>query len=444
MARPRKGYRLAFGLFLAGLVAFIWVDSADRGIEYPTARLRNGATVALVGITRSAPHRFTLGNPMQRLVRCFMPATTWEWLGGHSEQVDLDHPVPEVIWFRYRQDRPTSFMDEERIYIADEHGCRSDGGQVVGMSQSSGGMTPGSSHIDDLIPVPLLRYPHRGHGLKVEFASPFYSPPGKPDAAFDIPTPPQVPMPQWASDPLPVSRQFGGAKWTLTSFRTGLKWSSSSKNENYWLPETEARIQVDPPEMLGSGWQIKEMRVIDAAGDTFPDRPDLVTQNAKPGHSRLGFMGDLFPEEPAWKVHLELARGPAAHFAPNKLWTIQHIPFSTAPAAQPFEAKVTMSGVPLTCNGVGGFRSDYAIYLVATTLDSNLTVTIIELRDDRGRRLRTMPDQDRRMIGFQQGYTAFHLPFERKGGERWLNVTLAVQRTQPLEFLVAPLRPHNP
>ena len=131
MARPRKGYRVVFGLFLAGLVAFIWIDSADWGVQRPTARLRNGATVELVGVTRSAPHRFTLGNPTQRLMRGIFPNTTWEWLGGHSNQADLDAPASEVIWFRYRQNRPTSFMDEERIYITDEHGCRSDEIEMV-------------------------------------------------------------------------------------------------------------------------------------------------------------------------------------------------------------------------------------------------------------------------------------------------------------------------
>ena len=45
-----------FGLFLAGLIAFIWIDSADWGVQRPTARLRNGATVMQFRTQISAAH----------------------------------------------------------------------------------------------------------------------------------------------------------------------------------------------------------------------------------------------------------------------------------------------------------------------------------------------------------------------------------------------------
>ena len=112
----------------------------------------------------------------------------------------------------------------------------------------------------------------------------------------------------------------------------------------------------------------------------------------------FSFTGALWPEEPAWKLKVKVSR--TAHFPPQELWTIKGI---AVPASEEFSevsARTNIYGEDIEFLGLSSpdaklppdwtkMRPDSNLHARTPFPLSDAHLTLVEVRDDQGRKLKT-------------------------------------------------------
>ena len=138
-------------------------------------------------------------------------------------------------------------------------------------------------------------------------------------------------FPKWTPEPMPVTKEDDGVSVTLTKLVSGAN-----------LPYQ--RVQDDPDDVINKGvqvayrverggkpvtnWQPASVETTDATGNrTFINYGPISTANQAQWNgdeATLNLQNGLWPDEPAWKVRLEMTQ--TSDFSSDEQWTAENIP----------------------------------------------------------------------------------------------------------------------
>ncbi len=264
--------------------------------------------------------------------------------------------------------------------------------------------------------------------------------------AFVISNPARRSFPAWYPDALPDTQTAGDLDVTLTKLAFGAK-----------MPYQRNDLSPDDPMNQGvlAGLEIQKN------GETAPNwRPvRVVTSDATGNHVSaavnsfgqdegrvLLYQFGLWPEEPAWKVQVELSR--QTGFSENELWTAQNVPLQPGRMqdfmryghnrANPAFAETTLNGLHLKVypamqftDRAGWFQAGGGFEIQADKTPEGTHVTLVKVTDDQGRVIPTVNWNLGGNLRFGLG---------NLGNAQTLNLTFAVHQSRFIEFTVKPLR----
>lgn len=396
--------------------------------------LPDGARLALVGATHRRPHRFQWDQSGPW--RLFTPPS------AHAESVTLSGvstpaaPAPEVLWFDLKRSPEHSGLDPLRqlhFTVTDEHECTVDLTDELTAYPAHGG--------DQLISLPLARFPRRCRRPTLYV---FYWENGlhRP-AAYEIANPAFTDRHTWRGGPVPQAQSTPEFNCVLSHFATGVLSRRSTGFSERGTVETEADFQTLPGAGAAERWQAIGMRAADESGNVFPHDDGSILADFRPGKTRLHFQGELFGEEPVWKLAVEFARTPESRFPPEERCTLR-VPVSRASgAAMPVEPQV-VDGARVR---FAGLSRDPAGLLARFRMDGTgigRTLTLLGATDEHGRPISAVPDLHRWTRLYTDGTTEYRVRLRDVRAARALNLAFAVQKTRSVEFTAAPARPNDP
>jgi hypothetical protein len=253
---------------------------------------------------------------------------------------------------------------------------------------------------------------------------------------FKLQNPVRVDAPSWKPEPLPITREDAGVKFTLVQFtaekvvRSERGFASALNTLTFQISERGERT---------TNWQLRTIHASDALGNhNFYGTASYVLRN---GDERWPGNWLLWPDEPAWRLRLEFAR--RGGFAADELWQVQGIRVPSGDSFTPVTFQTNLQGVSLSVRGISdarGLLSDGTMSVNATSNVLDLTwtpsppelkVSLLEVRDVRGQKI-----QVKGSVGGDHGVVGYGLDL---GNEvQAVNAVLSIRRSRFVEFLAKP------
>jgi hypothetical protein len=389
----------------------------------PTVTLNNGAKLKLVGVTYGKHHSFPgFKAPPQGQGSIFDSTnnTLFVW---------LEQQHPRNKWPRYQ-------------LLA----CDPAATACVGNSMMiSHPLRPG----EEMVALRLDAFPRRAAKIHLRFLE---SNPqtGRPtvEEGFIVANPARGPFPAWSPNPLPNTRADGDLSVTLTRLVSGVQAPDLPGGGAPSDPATQgvlAAFRIQQGGRAITNWLPVRVETSDATGNHSAGWCNTHWEN---GEALAYYQWGLWPDEPAWKLRVELSR--TSGFADSELWTVENLPLQ-AGRMQDFGnygrnrgdaafAETTLKGVhlklfparqftdtPPGAEPAGGF-----VIQTDRPLDG-MRMTLIRVTDERGRplQIRTLGRSD----------TDYRFGLRELGNVRSLKLTLALHPSRFVEFTAKPARP---
>ena len=328
---------LVTAIFLnAGLL-----DSGAQTGSAPILTLPNGAQLVFAGTTYGTTN--TPPSPEKYIGRRgvqFNPGETFE--------------TPQLfVWFQWKETNapPGRRMPTLIARLADQKGVE------------RGALTYPA--FDDWV---LLSYaafpviPRRSQMLRLNFY-PFDGRSSVPVAMVSLTNPLYGHFPEWKPEPVPAVKKTGDLEVRLVSFMTGIEQFgtppvlANGKQGIDFQPAQEGIKLATFFDVLSKStkgtneeWVVQSAELTDAAGNILGS-PAIISSsgnNVSPmtfsGEYRLSLPGTLWPDEPAWKLKLDLKR--KSGFAPEEFVTFRNVPVP----------KIGTTNFPPITNIVGGVQ----------------------------------------------------------------------------------------
>ena len=233
--------------------------------------------------------------------------------------------------------------------------------------------------------------------------------------------------PQWQAEAVPATKPAGdGLNVRLKNFGKGTNGATY-----------EFSLAFDSANGTNEKWTVSQIEVTDATGGHL-----AVDVRYPVGAGTYGIYNGMWPDEAAIKLKLTLKRN--SGFLPSELMTFTNLPvlplIGSYSPANGTTLTNRLNGIPITVRNIltdswharHAPRGGYAVELVLATQPSGVVGDILEVSTDAGDVLTTRdtvnPDPNT-YIEYDRG-----LPHPAKS----LNVTVAVQKTRTVEFLVKP------
>lgn len=466
MKLPRKSGALVLGVVTIGIGTLLaWGLLQDPA--GPWQRLRNGASVRVVGVTYGTAHRVVEGQIWQRLLQPLFPARRQTdsfmvgtegpkpnrkadrptfptsvpgYFGGSLDQWDQTHPEL-LVWTRHHN--PATTWSAPHFDALDEHGCR-----FPGMNQW---FTSAPYH-DGLVTTRLAAFPRRGRAFRLVPRNPEHLSPGL--AGLTVRAPDLGPPQSWTPQPVPQTQSAGDLAFRFVGWKGG-------------RANPIAQFAVSQRGAPTRDWEPVTLTASDATGNSVTTTRDLEVQ---PDPTRIIFRG-LCRYEPAWKLHVEFAptfrtkpgESPAPQPAPTWRWT------PTIPA--PRQQRRFISGVRFSQPGLGlevvsaapvGVANDShrdrsplrcsTVSVRMKDAKEPVRVTLVRATDEKGRsavpqwqskplEMQWDPFRPRPSHLFRPGDEARTFVLPELPGAKTLKLEFVVHRAVSVDFLVAPPAP---
>jgi hypothetical protein len=210
------------------------------------------------------------------------------------------------------------------------------------------------------------------------------------------------------------------------------------------MPYTRATFRVTRNGQPEEGWQPIGLTLADACGNRWT--PELFPDSGTRGEVTCVFRGELWPDEPAWKLRATLHR--MDHFTPEELWTVVGVEAPRPGTVVRSKITARRQGASLRLLGIvgqGALMSGGSLTTIPSVEScatvqvreegsvKGLRVNLFRATDERGRSVtRTFTFTDGKVHVF--GMNALP-PVKR------LNLTFSVHRTHTVEFVVKPAYP---
>lgn len=448
MPPNRHGRRL---LLTLGLLLLITVLVRSVSSPRQVRRLADGSTVTLERLTVNQPHQDYPGGWKEQFLAGLSPQLAKAVTGYQPDPLSVDPHVP-VVWISWKgTPKMRSLWDfPYRWTVFDADGCETQvelSRQVctanVAMQQQALG---------------LRTYPRHGSpcGLRL-YKTPANAAP-RPVAEFPLPAL-GTPVPRNVLPPAPqtVARD-GEVAYELRRFVSGCDQFSALSPPVFDDPTmrfTHVEIATTrkgrpTEEWMPVSFELRgdEGTVLDGGTSYGPKPRGNVTQ--------LSHYQSLVEKERHWRVRVEVARTPRAHFAPEELVVLRKVRVPTraerpsATAAEPVPVTGNVQGVSVACFGIRwstlGPPYAEAVVELQGVQRSGLRATLVKATDDSGRDV-LVPEGKSRIDELLQAYALMvghEFPLLIRKPMKTVDLTFAVQRTRFVEFQATPTRPMGP
>jgi hypothetical protein len=250
-------------------------------------------------------------------------------------------------------------------------------------------------------------------------------------------------------EPLPTTRQTNGVEITLTKFETGV----TSKRTGLGPAGTESKcfsratFQFKENRMASEKWSVYGIRATSLGGEVSPG--GSFNPRWMHGEHVVDFNGGLWLEEPAWAIHVEIAR--TGDFPTNELWTVTNILIPDNGEIAERREVATRSGREFEFLGVSGpnaalrdqftgIRPHANFHLRTPFPVTEWHLSLVEIKDDRGREVhRRGVSSAPSIVG---GATVKHLlygfAFDIPDDAKTLNVAFAITPSRHVQFVAKP------
>lgn len=171
--------------------------------------------------------------------------------------------------------------------------------------------------------------------------------PGTPVAHVDFPNPFYGHFPAWKPEPVPAVRMAGDLEVRLDDFTAGRQMGGTTVfkangSRGLLVPPairgqdtvTAFDVSLSSPRGTNEAWVLNSAEISDATGNVlranlFVSSFDLLwgySRPQQPGKTACSesIRGTLWPDEPAWRLRLEVKR--ASGFAPEEIVTFKNVP----------------------------------------------------------------------------------------------------------------------
>jgi hypothetical protein len=278
---------------------------------------------------------------------------------------------------------------------------------------------------------------------------------------FVMTNPAPVAMTNWTPLPLPQTQSDGDLEVTLTKITTGAPvpyWQGRKPAPTNELANQCVRLDFEARQIgrMATNWQAWPVQTFDGTGNRvngliYEYPPDGVFPYPPTGkHDGYYYQPGLWPDEPAWKVRLELSR--TSGFNADEVWSVTNIPVQ--PGSQQEVNADWVAGMAAT-NFVFAETTIGGIHLklfrglqYSANSDGQKHITVLVKADPfpqtKGIKLSVVKatDEQNRKLDFFWGGTTVNYPFEPTWvhNAKSLNLNIAVQKLRFVEFTVKPAR----
>ena len=251
----------------------------------------------------------------------------------------------------------------------------------------------------------------------------------------------------WPIQSLPDKQSDGDLDVTLT--RVGYDDNAFFYNNNTGGGKPDPRnrgivtqYHIEQNGETATNWYAVRVETADASGNhLWNNNSSTQRENGEPVFL---YQWGLWPDEPAWKLHMEFSR--TSGFGQDELWNVNEIPVEKGsvnnrwqrdPKAKPVaeatfgDSVVTLMSVKkFPANQAQGWGMDSELVLYATPDLEGYRITILKLTDEQGHEI---PYYDYVHSGGQYHYTLRGL-----GDSKSVNATIAIHRSRFVDFTVKP------
>jgi hypothetical protein len=416
---------LAGGIALLAAAALAWwlVRQGETSVSLP-----GGGKVVLLGTTYGMEHRFSEGSSWVKLIRRWISPERAVAL-GFRDYLHYSPGTNLVIWTYWQF--PTTNAIVPFASVADANGFESEP-----LSPAEQALVPGKP--EAMIAWQFKNFPRRQPKLLLRFYERDAS--YRPHRLVEM----QMPNPMWrrylswnASAP-PVSVKQGDFEFSLLELRSGEATPERLKLlRGFVAPWTTAAFSVRRNGQLDHGWRLRDLEVLDAAGNSFwLPVPPSQTQD---GRIVTGFNDVLWPEDGAWRITAEFSE--ESGVPADQTWTFRNVPLRPGNPTVLSNLAVTIQGITLTNVEVSmlhpsqlqpGLASRNAeLKLGFTPSIPGVRVDLIEAVDERGRRLEFNPSYE-----FPAGVYSTRLG--APADAQTVDLTFGIRPSRIVEFLVTP------
>jgi hypothetical protein len=409
---------------VAAVLAAVVVAGAVWWRKQPqTVTLNSGAKLKLVGMAYGKHHRFPGFKAPP---------------GGQDSIFDSTN---DTLFVWIEQEHKDNDQPRYQLLACDPAATACAGNSMM----ISHPLRPGN----EMVGVRLDAFPRRTgkFNLRVLELNPQTKRPSVKDG-FVIANPARGPFPAWSPNPLPITKADGDLSVTLTRLESGVKaprLQSDAAPDDPTSRSMLAAFRIQQGGRATTNWQPVRVETSDATGNHTAGWCNTHWEN---GEALAYYQWGLWPDEPAWKLRVELSR--TAGFADSELWTVENLPLQAGrmrefgnygrnPGDTAF-AQTTLKGVhlklfparqfadvPPGAEPAGGF-----VIQTDRPLDG-MRMTLIRVTDERGRplQIRTLGRSD----------TEYRFGLRELGNVRSLKLTLVLHPSRFVEFTARPVKP---
>jgi len=257
-------------------------------------------------------------------------------------------------------------------------------------------------------------------------------------------------FPTWKPDALPNTQTDGDLSVTLTKMDNNARGfnGGGGSSKDPFNKAVSVAFHTEQNGVVVTNWEPVRIGTSDATGNQVENNSWSSSRDSATGDATMTYQWGLWPDEPAWKLRVEMSR--SSGFSDDELWSVTNVPVNPGKqndfwnygnnnrrsgTNQPF-AETTLNGVHLklfpamqftdTGNGEkrGGFR------IQADPPPEGTRMTIVSLTDEQGRKLQSWNS------GGGSGSYGFQLQNMRNA--KFLNLTIALHKSRFVEFTVKP------
>jgi hypothetical protein len=279
---------------------------------------------------------------------------------------------------------------------------------------------------------------------------------------FDISNPGPRHFPQWVPEPMPDTQSDGDLDVTLTRCVAGARgfmFGARAQSKDPLQKCVRVAFHVEQHGNTATNWQPVSIETSDATGNHLAMNGWSSSRDEN-GDPILNYQWGLWPEEPAWKLRVEMSR--TARFANSELWAITNVPVGRGrwqdlwnfqmqnrpgnfPGAHnqtgsPF-AETTLNGthlkifpaIRITDQNFGAGQMQGGFHVTADPeLPEGYRLSLAVATDDRGHKLSSWGPNG------GNGNYIFQLPDIRDA--KFLNLTIALHKSRFVEFTIKPAK----
>jgi hypothetical protein len=265
---------------------------------------------------------------------------------------------------------------------------------------------------------------------------------------FVISNPVRGSFEKWAPEPLPDTQSDGDLNVTLTRLNYGahgFNGGNAPAND----PLSKAVLTAFHTEQKGivvTNWQPVRIETSDATGNHIFNNSWSNSRDEN-GDATMTYQWGLWPDEPAWKVRVEMSR--TSGFNDDEMWSVTNVPINPGRQMDLWNgggrsktnsafAEITLNGFHLKLypaiqftdqnfNGQkqGGFRID------VDPAPDGMRLTMVSATDEQGVKLQFWN------AGYGNGGN-YTMQLQNMRNAKMLNITLALHKSRFVEFTVKP------